>query len=154
MVKRDKGRRIRSWFEWHEIKFEDYVMILSIAFFFFAVFLPTTIVMILLSISDYTIYYLIDFLFLAGLLYMVGVVRTFPNMIGLSDEKVILKYKKGEPREYHWGGISHIVFPKTGRGKVRIITQYGDAVSLRASRRIVKRLKVFWERSQTGENVL
>lgn len=129
-------------------------MVLSIALFFFAVFLPTTIVLILLSIRDFTIFYFIEFLFFVGLLYVIGEVRTFPNMIGLSDEKIILKYKKSEPREYFWGGISHIVFPRRGKGKVKISTHYGDTVALRASRRIVKRLKVFWERSQTGRNIL
>jgi hypothetical protein len=140
-------RRFRTSLEWHEIRFEEYVIVISMAFFFLAVFIPTVVIMFLLSFTDFTFLSIMGFLFIVGLIYLVGAVRTFPNMIGLSDEKIILKYKKNEPREYYWGGISHIVFPKRGKGRVKIVTHHGDTILLRLSRRVLKRLKEYGDRA-------
>lgn len=84
-------------------------------------------------------------LLISGCVGFFVIIPMFPNMIGLANDKILLKYEK-KTREIPWDEISRCILPEKGKGHKKIITNEGEIIPLPLiSDDLANRILEFWE---------
>ncbi len=89
--------------------------------------------------------------FLVGIIVGVYLIdRTYPSVIGLAIDKIILRYRKRETREISWLEISQCVCLERRKTQNKIVTNEGEFLPLRISEELADRILYFWNRGKAG----
>ena len=136
----------RETTEWHEIKYGEHA-IMTLAVVYVPVFILGIILVLIdflpaITLAVWPLTFLITILI--GF-YITG--RAIPNMMGLSNDKIVLRFRKKETRELPWTEIQRCVFPDKRKAQWRLLTNDGEVLSLRISDELASRILHRWKKA-------
>lgn len=137
----------RETTEWHEIKYDEHA-VKTLAVVYGAVFILGIILVLIdflpaITLAVWPLAFLIALLIV---FYITG--RAFPNMIGLSNDRIVLRFRKKETRELPWTEIQRCIFPDKRKAQWRLLTDDGEVLSLRISDELANRILAHWNRAK------